>query len=124
MKSPGQLVGRLKPVTTVPLLMVCLGVVLTLWNPPFLEGYVETLLVDLRFKVRNLFVEPAVPDDIVIVAVDERSLAEYGRVVLAESAPGPVDRKDPERGPPGSGHRRVLRPNGRRPMETAPWLPC
>ncbi len=39
----------------------------------------ETLLVDYRFKVRNLLSPPPVPGNIVIVAIDEKSLSVYGR---------------------------------------------
>ena len=68
-----------EPATGVPLLIACLAAVLLLLNPSFIDGNVETLLVDLRFKVRNWIHAPEVPADLVVVAVDERSLEEHGR---------------------------------------------
>ncbi len=48
-------------------------------NPSFISGHVETLLLDYRFKVRNILSPQSVPENIMIVAVDEKSLSEYGR---------------------------------------------
>jgi hypothetical protein len=44
-----------------------------------IDDYIEALLVDYRFRIRNLFFPPPVPSDIVIVMIDEKSLSEYGR---------------------------------------------
>ncbi|MEW6110032.1 MAG: adenylate/guanylate cyclase domain-containing protein [Nitrospirota bacterium] len=63
----------------VPLLITFIFVVLTIINPAFIDGYLENLLVDYRFKIRNLISPPDVPDNIIIVAIDEKSLSEYGR---------------------------------------------
>ncbi|MEF9438570.1 MAG: CHASE2 domain-containing protein, partial [Candidatus Mariimomonas ferrooxydans] len=48
-------------------------------NPPVIDEYLEALLVDYRFKARNFLYPPSVPDNILIVAIDEKSLSEYGR---------------------------------------------
>jgi len=69
----------LDPTFAVPLLLVLVTAALTLATPPAIDEHVETLLVDLRFKVRNLVHPPPAPTDPVIVAVDERSLADHGR---------------------------------------------
>ena len=53
--------------------------VLNLWAPQFIEERVESLLVDFRFQLRNLMIPPAVPQNIVIVEIDEKSLEKYGR---------------------------------------------
>lgn len=53
--------------------------VLNLWAPQFVEERVESLLVDFRFQLRNLMSPPAVPRNIVIVEIDEKSLEKYGR---------------------------------------------
>jgi len=63
----------------VTLFILLLSVILTIKNPPVIDGYIETLLVDYRFKVRNLFSPPSIPPDIIIVAIDEKSLSSYGR---------------------------------------------
>ncbi|NOZ26335.1 MAG: adenylate/guanylate cyclase domain-containing protein [Nitrospirae bacterium] len=63
----------------VPLLATLVFSVLTVKNPPVIDEYLETLLLDYRFKIRNLISPPPVPNDILIVAVDEKSLSTYGR---------------------------------------------
>lgn len=52
---------------------------LTYKNPAFIDESIETLLLDYRFQIRNLIDRPEKPDDIVIAAIDEKSLARYGR---------------------------------------------
>ncbi|GMR03463.1 MAG: adenylate/guanylate cyclase domain-containing protein [Thermodesulfovibrionia bacterium] len=69
----------MKASISVPLLITFLFVALTIINPPVIDEYIETLLVDYRFKVGNLLLPPPVPDNILIVAIDEKSLSEYGR---------------------------------------------
>lgn len=54
-------------------------ILLSLINPAVIDEYLETLLVDYRFKIRNVFSPPAVPENILIVTIDEQSLSEYGR---------------------------------------------
>lgn len=68
-----------KSAIVVPVLFTVLFLALSVINPPFIDEQIETLLLDFRFKLRNLLVHPHIPDDILIVAVDEKSLAEYGR---------------------------------------------
>lgn len=70
---------RIRSAVVVPVLFTVLFLVLSVINPPFIDEQLETLLLDFRFKLRNLLVHPHIPDDILIVAVDEKSLAEYGR---------------------------------------------
>ncbi len=74
MRSPSE-----RRLLAAPFLMVFFFVFLTLINPPLFNEYLETLLVDYRFKIRNLISPPKVPKEILIVAVDERSLSRYGR---------------------------------------------
>jgi len=71
--------SRASPRHAIPIILVLLFALLTAVNPPVVDEYVEALLVDYRFKVRNWIGPPEVPDDIVIVAIDEASLAVHGR---------------------------------------------
>ncbi|MEF9475352.1 MAG: adenylate/guanylate cyclase domain-containing protein [Candidatus Mariimomonas ferrooxydans] len=68
-----------KITVSIPLLITILFVTLALINPPVIDEHLETLLVDYRFKIRNFLYPPSVPDNILIVAIDEKSLSEYGR---------------------------------------------
>ena len=52
---------------------------LKLLSPPFIEERIESVLLDYRFQVRNLINPPAVPGNITIVEIDEKSLGKYGR---------------------------------------------
>ena len=61
------------------LLLTAGGAFLSLLRPAVVEEHLETLLVDYRFKIRNLLAPPVVPTNIVIVAVDEKSLSTHGR---------------------------------------------
>jgi adenylate cyclase len=70
---------RSKITVIIPVLIVILIAILSIKNPPVIDDYIEGLLVDYRFKVRNLISEPEAPENIVIVTVDEKSLQEYGR---------------------------------------------
>jgi adenylate cyclase len=63
----------------VPLCLIIFFAVLTFINPLELDEVVETLLVDYRFMVRNLIAPPAVPEDVMTVLVDEKSISKYGR---------------------------------------------
>jgi len=63
----------------VPVAITLLIAILTIKNPAFIDESIETLLVDYRFQIRNLIAAPESPDDIVIAAIDEKSLAGYGR---------------------------------------------
>jgi adenylate cyclase len=69
----------LKPIVAVSLLITIVFTYLAYHNPGVIDGHIENLLVDYRFKVRNMISPPEVPDDILIVAIDEKSLSEYGR---------------------------------------------
>jgi adenylate cyclase len=52
---------------------------LLILSPRFIEERVESLFLDFRFQIRNLFKPPPVPENIVIVEIDEKSLERYGR---------------------------------------------
>lgn len=67
--------------TTViaPLAIILIFAAITLKNPAFIDESLETLLLDYRFKIRNLISPPEAPEDIVIVAIGEKSLEQYGR---------------------------------------------
>jgi len=56
-----------------------LFLLLHLWSPRFIEENIESAFLDYRFKIRNLLKPPAVPESIMIVEVDEKSLERYGR---------------------------------------------
>jgi adenylate cyclase len=78
--APGRRLGRREFFSTaVPLLLVALFAALALWRPPAIEDSLENLLLDWRFKARNALRPPAVPPNIVIVAIDDASIARYGR---------------------------------------------
>ncbi len=63
----------------IPFVFTCCFTILAIYNPPIIDESIETLLVDYRFKVRNLISPPKVPEDIVVVAIDEPSLMRFGR---------------------------------------------
>lgn len=63
----------------LPLIITLLSILICVKNPPVIDGYIEALLVDYRFKIRNVFSSQSIPDNILIVAIDEKSLSEYGR---------------------------------------------
>lgn len=71
--------GRVRPETLVPLILTLLAGILSAVNPSVIDGYLESLLVDYRFKLRNVLFRPVVTDQVLVVAVDERSLSEHGR---------------------------------------------
>lgn len=50
-----------------------------IWRPDALEERAETLTLDYRFYARNFISRPLLTGEVVIVAIDERSLQEYGR---------------------------------------------
>jgi len=56
-----------------------LFVALLFLAPRFVDEHVESLFLDFRFQIRNLLKAPPVPQNIVIVTVDEKSLERYGR---------------------------------------------
>jgi adenylate cyclase len=60
-------------------LIAVLGALLAVVRPAILDEYLETLLLDYRFRLRNALRPPGRPEGAVIVAVDERSLAAHGR---------------------------------------------
>jgi len=68
-----------KPTLFIPLAFTVIFSVLCWANPAIIDEHMETLLVDYRFKVRDLVRPAQIPEDIIVIAVDEKSLAEYGR---------------------------------------------
>ena len=70
---------KIKVITVFGAVSTVCFVALNLISPQFVEERVESLLVDFRFQLRNTISPPAVPQDIVIVEVDEKSLEKYGR---------------------------------------------
>lgn len=52
---------------------------LLVWRPPSIEERVEAMTCDYRFHVRNLISDPTKSGEIVVVAIDEGSLKEFGR---------------------------------------------
>jgi len=48
-------------------------------RPDTIEERIETLTFDYRFHIRNLFSQPVKSGKVVIVAIDEKSLKEFGR---------------------------------------------
>lgn len=71
--------GFISPTVTIPLLITLIFVYLTYINPLIIDEYIGGLFVDYGFKVRNNISPPDVPSDVMIVAIDEDSLAKYGR---------------------------------------------
>jgi adenylate cyclase len=70
---------KIKVITIFGVISTGCFLVLNLMAPQFVEERIESLLVDFRFQLRNVISPPAVPDNIVIVEVDEKSLEKYGR---------------------------------------------
>lgn len=58
---------------------IALFLLLQLFDPPLLRENLESKTYDLRLQVRNRLRPPLVRPDILVVAVDEKSLAEIGR---------------------------------------------
>lgn len=79
MNNPRDFQNRKGNIFFVPIVITLLIISLAIINPPVIDEYLETLLLDYRFKIRNLLSKPHVPDDILIVSIDEKSLTEYGR---------------------------------------------
>ncbi|MBC8413786.1 MAG: adenylate/guanylate cyclase domain-containing protein [Nitrospira sp.] len=63
----------------IPLMVTVLMCAVVLINPAFIDEYIETLLLDYRFKVRNIIAPPELPDRVMTVLIDEKSLRKYGR---------------------------------------------
>jgi adenylate cyclase len=79
--KPGSLLRRLpgSAAAQIPVLFTVLFVFLAVTRPALLEDFVENPLVDFRFAVRAAVAPPAVPPGVCVVAVDEESIARYGR---------------------------------------------
>lgn len=80
LKGSPRLAGlAIRPETLASLVFTLLAGILSAVNPSVIDGYLETLLVDYRFKIRNVLFQPAATDQVLVVAVDEPSLSEHGR---------------------------------------------
>ncbi len=71
--------GFIRPTVAIPLLIIFCFLFLSVKNFSIIDETIETLFVDYRFKIRNYFAPPEPPQNVVIVAIDEKSLADYGR---------------------------------------------
>jgi adenylate cyclase len=63
----------------IPLLSTAVFIVFSAYDPSFIRERIEALTLDYRFHIRNLIKKPVVDNDIIIVAIDEDSLREFGR---------------------------------------------
>jgi adenylate cyclase len=63
----------------VPLLLTLLFLILQLIDPPIVSQQLESKTYDLRLRLRNAVKGQPPPKDIVIVAIDDKSIAEIGR---------------------------------------------
>lgn len=61
------------------LLSSAIFISLLIWRPPSIEERVEAMTLDYRFHIRNLISEPKKSGEVVVVAIDEASLKEFGR---------------------------------------------
>ncbi len=69
-------------------LLTLLFAFLQLYRLPLIDEHLESKTLDFRFRLRNALLPPSVPTDILIVAIDEKSIREvggwpWGREVLA-----------------------------------------
>ncbi len=63
----------------IPLLSTLLFAILQLIDPDIILEQIESKTYDFRLRIRNFIARPSPPKDIVIVAIDERSVKEIGR---------------------------------------------
>ncbi|UCG78261.1 MAG: adenylate/guanylate cyclase domain-containing protein [Nitrospirota bacterium] len=70
--------NKLKLITIFSLCSTLLFAFILLLSPPIIDETIESLFTDFRFRVRNLINRPEVPQDIVIVEIDDRTLERYG----------------------------------------------
>lgn len=76
--APGS-IFRVNVTYLAPVLITVFFLCLSLLNPPFIDEYLEALTVDYRFKLGRVIHPVSPPEDIVVVAIDEKSLSRYGR---------------------------------------------
>jgi adenylate cyclase len=60
-------------------LSTALFMLMQFYDPAVIREHIETKLYDLRLYIRGLVVSPEPPGDIMIVTVDEKSIAQVGR---------------------------------------------
>ena len=68
-----------KQIFTFCILSSMVFLLVLIWRPNTIEERLETLTLDYRFHVRNVLAKPVPSDQVVVVAIDERSLKTYGR---------------------------------------------
>lgn len=61
------------------LLIALVFTLLQLYDPPFVRDHIESKTFDLRLHLRNALKRQPVTNDITIVVIDEKSIAEIGR---------------------------------------------
>ncbi len=89
----------MKITIVVPICITLLLAVLTFNSPLIINEQIETLLLDYRFQIRNLISPPTVPDDTLIVAIDEQSVSSLGRWPWSRKLQSQLIRKVMEGGP-------------------------
>ncbi len=65
----------------------------SLLSPVIIEETAESLLLDYRFQLRNVVRPPSVPEDIIIVEIDDRTLEKYGSWPLNRSVQAKLVKK-------------------------------
>jgi len=70
---------KISPITVAGIIFTILFFLLTLKSPRSVDETIESLLVDYRFLLRNILNSPPVPKNILVVAIDDKSLEKYGR---------------------------------------------
>jgi adenylate cyclase len=63
----------------ISLLSLALFIMLQLFDPPLIREHIESKSYDLRLHLRNLVRKPPSAEQIVLVMIDEQSIAEIGR---------------------------------------------
>ena len=88
-----------RPIAAAGAGFTLLAAILALLSPRAVDHSVEALLLDYRFRVRNLVNPPRIDPRIVIVAIDDPTLARYGRWPLPRSIQAAIIRKVLAAGP-------------------------
>lgn len=70
---------KIRPITVAGIVFTILFFFLNLKSPRAIDETIESLLIDYRFLLRNILNSPPVPKNILIVAIDDKSLEKYGR---------------------------------------------
>jgi len=73
-----KLPSRTSFITVAGAAFTVIFLLLALFSPAFIDETIEAMLLDYRFRIRNLIRAPDPGDDILIVAIDEETLEEFG----------------------------------------------